>query len=813
MAEETPADMSASDVADAPQDDRGTAAAQAAVAAFLILIVGFFALLPVLDTPLHGEDLELMIENDALHRLVTAPQAHDRMPYAPLTLYALAANWVLAPHDAALLRAVSLLLHLANGVLLFLLCRKLLAGKLPDTVSMLAGMLFVVHPGLLESVQTLHGRPAVQGLFFVLVGILCYFRATRETSVDCIWLSIVAVCQTLAFASYAPAWAMPLLLIAIDQYRGRLAARGKIHIAFGGIAIALAAAQLAAGIPWALFAGETPALPGVSSELFMDVLIALAAQSPCVLQNYSFDIVNGYPFIYALAEAVPFAFFLVIAVISLYHRRMAGVALVWTTATIAATAVILPARHVSPANIYIPLAGLAFLVPWLFLSLRKAGARTALGCIMAGLALFAGVATHQRAAAGREPAALWMRHAKEGDSFDAVPHMHLGRYLMHVAQEMEGGEREATLLRAADAFREVLNRITIQQTMDTLPGLRARAPDEAEVMARLGVALYEAGRPDEALPVLLDALRRRPIDHDTNLRVAVILAQKAQENPEPAQLRTAADHIRRAQRLGPIPADAAGLFGVTLAGLGDFEAALPLLQQATAGDAESPWIAAARQVQMFADQTRAVEQAVEEKLRQSPGDLGAVVMQAEAQAMRGHWLSAAYMLDAVLRKSPENKQAWMLLGVGRARMDAADGFLAEWREAPAADADAWHGLALRCAGSGLWDAALEYLKAAPARSGDPASAAVRLAAIATELKQPQRAAQYLELAAQEHPEDPEPWLRLCDMAIAAKQLNRARQYLEEAEKRHAFPEEVEKRRAQLGEAPQHPAQPVRTIIR
>ena len=813
MAGKTSAGMPASDRMDAPRADRGTVAAQAGLAAFLILIAGFFALLPVLDTPLHGEDLELMIESDALHRLVTTPQAHDRLPYAPLTLYVLAANWMVAPFNAAFLRAVSLLLHLANGVLIFLLCRKLLDGKLPDAVSMLAGMLFVVHPGVLESVQSLHGRPAVQGLFFVLLGLWCYLRAARVASVDYILLSIVAICQTLAFASYAPAWVMPLLLIAIDQCRGRLAALKKIHIAFGGIAIALAAAQLAAGIPWAFFAGEAPGVLWVNSVLLMDVLFSLGTQSSYALRLHAFDIVNGYSFNDALIDVILSTFYLAIAIWLVFRRSLAGVALVWTMATIAATAIILPASHVSAAGLYLPLAGLALLVPWLCLPLQQAGLRAALGCLMAGLALVAGGVTHQRAAAGRDPAALWAQRAEAGHPFDPVPYMHLGRYLMNVAPALEDGEREAALLRAADAFRNALGLLTELRIENEFPELLARRPDEGEVMARLGTALYEAGRPGEALPVLLDALRRRPLDRDTTLRVAVILAQKAQENPEPEQLRNAADYIRRAQRLGAIPEDTAGLFGVTLAGLGDFEAALPLLQQTVADDAESPWAAAARQVQMLAEQTRALERAVEEKLKQSPGDLGAVLMQAEAQAMRGHWLSASYILDAVLRKSPENKQAWMLLGVGRARMNAATGFLAEWRDAPAADGDAWHGLALRCAGSGLWEAALEYLKVAPARSGDPASAVIRLADIAMELKQPQRAAQYLELAAKERPEDPEPWLRLCDMAIAAGHLARARQYLEEAEKRHAYPEELEKRRAQLGETPERPGQPVRTIIR
>ena len=676
MAEETPAGMPASDRMDAPQADRGTAAAQAGLAAFLILIVGFFALLPVLDTPLHGEDLELMIENDALHRLVTVPQAHDRLPYAPLTLYALAANWMLAPFNAAFLRAVSLLLHLANGVLIFLLCRKLLAGKLPDAVSMLAGLLFVVHPGLLESVQTLHGRPAVQGLFFVLVGILCYLRATRGASVDYIWLSIVAVCQVIAFACYAPAWAMPLLLIAIDQFRGRLRTLGKMHIAFGGIAIALAAAQLAAGISCALFAGETPGVLGVGETLMSSALLVLIGW------QVSYDMVFRYGWVtHSVSNMLIFVwvwvFYLVFASYLFFRRSLAGVALVWALSTIAATAIIVPVSHVSDTSTYLPLAGLLLLVPWLFLSLQKAGLRAALGCIMAGLALFAGVVTHQRAAAGRDPAALWAQRAEEDYPLDPVPYMHLGRYLMNVAPALQDGEREATLLQAADAFRNALDLLTELRIENEFPELLARAPDEGEVMARLGVALHEAGRPDEALPVLLDALRRRPLDPDTTLRVAVILAQSAQENPEPEQLRTAADYIRRAQRLGPMPADAAGLFGVTLAGLGDFEAALPLLQQAIADDAESPWAAAARQVQVLAEQTRALERTVEEKLRQSPGDLGAVLMQAEVQAMRGHWLSAAYILDAVLRKSPENKQAWMLLGVGRARMNAAEGFLAE----------------------------------------------------------------------------------------------------------------------------------------
>lgn len=772
----------------------GAVAAQAALSAFLILIAGFFALLPVLDTPFHGEDLALMIENDALHRLVTVPQAHDRLPYAPLTLYTLAANWVIAPHNAAFLHVINLLLHLANSVMLFLLCRKLLSGKAPEAVSMLAGLLFAAHPIVLESVQTLHARPSLLALFFVLLGSLCYLRAARNNPIEAIWLSAVMLCQAAAFASYAPALVMPLILLAIDRVQGRSGNRRAVHGIFLGTAAALAAAQWAAGLPWALAGNAgTPSVFGVGALLFSALPQALGGQAlPYV--HASADIFTG---LHVVMGGAVFLLLLALTAFSLVRRSATAVALAWPLAAITFTALILPAPHVSlDQALYFPVAGLSLLIPWLFSRLQSIQLRAALGCAMAALVMLSGVITHQRAAAERDPVSFWARLAEENPS-DPAPCMHLGRYLLTLLPSVPDDERDIVLNAAVDAFREAL----------------ARAPEEVEATIRLGIALSQAGRDDEALPVLRDALRKTPLNQDISLRIAAIYARKSQENPDPELLRIAAEHIRRALRLGPVSGELAGPFGMTLAGLGDFETAIPLLQQAAGGDEASPWTPAATQLHAMLEQTYALERAMEEKLKQSPGDINAIVMQAEAQVMRGHWLSAAYILDAVLRKSPENGQAWMLLGVGRARMDAAASFLAEWREAPAANAEAWHDLALRCAGSGLWDAALEYLKAAPARVSDPASAAMRLADIAMELKQPQRAALYLELAAKERPEDPEPWLRLCDMAIAAKQLERARQYLAEAETRHAFPTALEERRKQAGEAPEAPGQPVRTIIR
>jgi len=312
------------------------------------------------------------------------------------------------------------------------------------------------------------------------------------------------------------------------------------------------------------------------------------------------------------------------------------------------------------------------------------------------------------------------------------------------------------------------------------------------------------------LPLLQEALRRNPFDQAATLHVALLLEAQIQTGGDPDTLKRAIDYFERAEQLGTLPPEGLSGYAMALVGAGRIEAAIPRLRQVVGDNATLA--ALLKQFEAAAGQLQALDAKAEQQFSENSTGIDGLITTAEADLLRGKALGAAYLLNVILKRDPENAQAWTLLGYARAAMDDAAGFLAEWGAARADNPDAWKTLAARCAMGGEWDAALAYLSSEPA-GGGAVSPHMRLAEIALELRQGRRAFALLQQAAQAHPDDPAPWLRMCDLAIAGKDQVRARQFLAEAEKRNASAEEIEKRRQAVGATPEEALEPLRTIIR
>jgi tetratricopeptide (TPR) repeat protein len=800
---EEPADQESSAVSEATpapargviRGDVGIETAQVWLSAFLILAVGLAAYLAVWGIPFHGEDQALFAEQTALQRVVTVPEALAAMPHAPLTLFGYAVTAWPGPGSPLLLHAFSLLLHLGNAVLLFLVARRLLGKGAPEPVAMLGGMLFAVHPMAVESVACLAARPGMQATFFGLLSLYLFLGAVAEPAPRFGHACAALVCYVLAFGSHAAALSLPLVFLVADAARqGREGLRRNfgVHALLLGAMPALALAQHASGVRadagfpegvYATFATQAAfalrLIPGMVWPAGAEVLYPVPSGAPV-----------------AILGLLVLAGLAAVTIASIAWRSGAGPALAWLFLTACAIPCLTPLGVVlADRQLYLPLAGAVLLVPWLFSRVSSKPFRAALG-VAAAVAVLAGLAvTYQRTTRWADPESLWTEAAAKAPA-NPTPWRYLGRYLARQAEAVEDpAQRDTRLQKAAQAWSAA-----VQQ-----------APEDPECLAQYGITLQELGQNEEAFPQLQAALRVNPFDGPAARHLALAYESQANRAPDPEPLRHAFDHFQRAERLGALTPDAQARYGMVCAALGDFDRAVQLIEPVAGEDPAAPPNQMLQRFQQLAGQGKSLDQTAQKQFSQNATSVDGLVTRAEAMELRGNFLQGGYLLDLVLERHPDNAQAWVLLGLARARTGAATGFLQEWGDKITVAPEAWHALAKRCAGINAWDAALAYLQFSAQKEGAPARAYTALAAIALELRQPQRAETLLKQSADALPEEPGPWLALCDLALAANDTAQAQNHLTEAEKRHAAPEELDKRRATMRPAGES-SQPVRTII-
>lgn len=217
------------------QGDRGIEAALVWIGAFVIAALAVLAGLPAFRIPLNGNDLLLFAESDALHRIVTWPAAMAQLPGAPLTLFGFAANWSLSGGSVAAMHAGNLLLHALNGILVFLVCRRLFARPIPEAIAMIAGLVFVAIPLSVSWTAPLATRPILQALCFALLAVLAYQHGTTGSATRPGWVIVAAWAYALAAASQIGFVALPVVIIAVSLIGTGLEGLTRHRVAHGAL--------------------------------------------------------------------------------------------------------------------------------------------------------------------------------------------------------------------------------------------------------------------------------------------------------------------------------------------------------------------------------------------------------------------------------------------------------------------------------------------------------------------------------------------------------------------------------------------------
>lgn len=817
----------------------GIEAAQVWIGAFLIAVVALIVYSNAIGIPLHYPDRAVIANNPGAQSVPMAPIGAKTTGVALVPMITVALNGWLAPASTAPYHAVNILLHALNGILVYLLVRRLLrlnqrppseqAGfELSEPVAMVGGLLMALHPLATESVNLVIGRAPLMCATFSLLAIVLALRAADREEGYAVGALIGAG------ASFALAWAcdisalfVPAIILMADWIaNGRaVAKRIPTHAALWGIGIAFVVWWMTVSNlekdPYDVFDPDTIVAPPVKSAAY-SLGMALGINPVGLSIDHDLPPAGGFldpelsgtnPFVTA-STAIGLG---LVALLLIASRSASGLGLLWFLVALLPSAYFIPPyTQFSERSLYFGLCGVAVLVPWAVSKIvAKKAFRVVGGLATVGILLAAAAGTFTRNNVWQSEESLWEDAALKAPSSPG-PFVRLGSMRYEAAQrayaesEMLAREnqRPAALSKREEAQRE------FGSAMSMLEQAAEMKPDDAGLRGTLGSIYQMLNQRDKAIASLTEAMRLNPSSQEIAAGLAMLYAA----NPADADGRQRAlDYFQRAERLGPLPPGVAANYAELLLRMGNaFGAAQAIAPLAAGGDPQSPATAMLEQMKPLVEKARDAEVAARELEQKDPGAPEAAKRRIDAMLANGELLPAFYKLDRYLQLHPDDAEAWLTMGTTRARSGEPNTFIKEYGVAPqanAGDAPIWMQLVRRCAELGRWMAARAYIEHAATQSAEYSKPLVRLGELAVELKQPAIASAILEDAIKADAADPAPWLALCDIAIASENLPQARKYLDEAERLGADPGAVAPRREKAGATPEEEKQKPRTILR
>jgi protein O-mannosyl-transferase len=121
--------------------------------------------------------------------------------YRPIVMLSYALNYALGTENPVGYHLINVLIHAANGIVLFLVLELLFARR---AFSFLSAMLFVLHPIRTEGVASIVGRAESLSALFLLLGWYAYLKHRKGNNTALLYLSafsfaLAALCKESAF--------------------------------------------------------------------------------------------------------------------------------------------------------------------------------------------------------------------------------------------------------------------------------------------------------------------------------------------------------------------------------------------------------------------------------------------------------------------------------------------------------------------------------------------------------------------------------------------------------------------------------------
>ena len=187
------------------------------LALIVITTVCFF---PMLKNGFTNWDDDFYVINNALLRgpdwagIFSKPVVSN---YHPITIATLAINYSISGTDAWSYLFLNLLLHLVNGVLVFIFIYRISGQK--TMVAFLTSLLFCIHPMHVESVAWVSERKDLVYTLFFILSLMQYWRYISSGKKAGLWLSFLFF--SLSLLSKPAAIILPLVLFLLDYWNKR----------------------------------------------------------------------------------------------------------------------------------------------------------------------------------------------------------------------------------------------------------------------------------------------------------------------------------------------------------------------------------------------------------------------------------------------------------------------------------------------------------------------------------------------------------------------------------------------------------------
>ena len=426
----------------------------------------------------------------------------------PITTLSFMLDWQLFGPNPAGYHVHNVILHAASSVLLLLFLRRM-TGAL--WLSALAAFVFAIHPLRAESVAWVTERKDVlSGLYFVLT---LYAYAIYTSCPSLLRYAAVLVFFALGLMSKAMLVTLPVIMLLLDYWPlQRLAGVGP-----GQRKVALG--LLLEKIPLFLLAMTFSAITAyhsLSAQRVFDIVplpVRLAnAPLSCVtyLAQYfcPVKLAANYPY----AENGPPVWQVIAACLLLLGISGTAVAFyrkgpwllvgwLWYLITLLPVIGLIPGGNQLMADryTYISQIGLTLALLWSAAAITASWPHRGKLAAAMGVAIIAALAagTYRQTAYWRNSETLW-RHALSCTSGNAIAHDHLAGALQQLARAAEAaGNHPLAQSRLAEA------KVHFQQALEIMP-------TSLPALCNLANQLNDEGRPDEAIVLLVRAVKANP---------------------------------------------------------------------------------------------------------------------------------------------------------------------------------------------------------------------------------------------------------------------------------------------------------------
>jgi tetratricopeptide (TPR) repeat protein len=513
----------------------------------------------------------------------------------PLTWLSWASDFSLYGEDAAGFHLTSLLLHIANTLLLFLAFARLSGAR---WCSALVAALFALHPLHVESVAWAAARKDVLSGFFAILTLLAYERFVRRGPRH---YAAVVVFLALGLMAKPTLVTWPFVLLLLDAWpldrlrdpsnpdrwesaRVRRAVFEKLPL------FALVAAAGAVAVASQKSWGTVQALERLPLSLRIEnALSAYVAYLGDAFHPVGLSVFYPHPVASFEAAHLPgashllgaAALLLCLTALAFSLRRRhpeAAVGWFWFIGTLVPVIGLVQVGQAARADryTYLPLIGLSLPVVWAAAGFAARGRRHQL--LAAGLSAAVLVAlaatTHVQARHWYDSRSLF-EHALSVTKRNHVAHINLGVVLQNEGEYEEAAQHFSRALRlvpasakAAGALADV--RLAQGRGEDALRHYRYAIDIEPKTVRwheGLGNAFLDLDRPDRAIESYRNAMAisARSESLQLNLGLALIRAERWEE---------AAVRLREALALNPNLAEARGNLGIALEASGDRDGAV-----------------------------------------------------------------------------------------------------------------------------------------------------------------------------------------------------------------------------------------------